>query len=67
MTCRYIVIKLTKSSRKKRNERMFSPVFCRMSEEYLVGVLDIDLVFGEKKLGTNPRRILETNKLIFQA
>jgi len=38
-----------------------------MSEEYLVGVLDIDLVFGEKKLGTNPRRILETNKLIFQA
>jgi hypothetical protein len=33
----------------------------------LIGDLNIDLVFGEKKLGSNPRCILETNKLIFQA
>jgi hypothetical protein len=48
------------SSRKKRKEKKREWVmldFCRMPAKDLIGVLDIDLVFGEMKLGSNPRRI----------
>jgi hypothetical protein len=52
--------KLTDSSRMKRKERNREWVmldFCRMSAKDLIGVLDIDLIFEEMKLGSNPRRI----------
>jgi hypothetical protein len=52
--------KLTDSSRMKRKERNREWVmldFYRMSAKDLIRVLDIDLIFGEMKLGSNPRRI----------
>jgi len=52
--------KLIESSRKKRKERKGGRVmldFCRMSAKDLIGVLDINLVFREMKLGSNPRHI----------
>jgi len=39
--------------------------FCRLPVEDPIGVLNIDMVFREMKLGSNPRCILKTSKFIF--
>jgi len=39
--------------------------FCRLPVEDLIGVLNIDMVYREMKLGSNIRRILKTSKFIF--
>lgn len=54
--------KFTESSRKNRKERKREWVrleFCRMSANSLIRVLEIGLMFGDMKLGSNPRHIFK--------